>query len=76
MKMVSQGSLKVADDARPVAEVAEATVKNVYAAGFRRIGEATGQIYQSWWRICGEIIVFPRLEYHIFTFYIHFSSIY
>jgi hypothetical protein len=29
-----QGRSKVADDARPVAEVAETTVKNFYASGF------------------------------------------
>jgi hypothetical protein len=25
-----------------------------------------GQVYQCWWRICREINVFPRFEYHMF----------
>jgi hypothetical protein len=25
-----------------------------------------GQLYQCWWRICWEINIFPRLEYHMF----------
>jgi transposase len=38
----SEGRLKVADDARPGAEVAEATVKIFLCCGFRRTGKAMG----------------------------------
>jgi hypothetical protein len=49
----SQGHSKVADDARPGAEVAETTVKKkLLCYGFRRTGKAMGQAYQFWWRIC------------------------
>jgi hypothetical protein len=34
------------------AEVAETTVKRLPCCGFRRTGEAMGQVYQWWWRIC------------------------
>jgi hypothetical protein len=34
--------------------------------GFRRAGKAMGQVYQCWWRMCREINVFSRLEYHMF----------
>jgi hypothetical protein len=34
--------------------------------GFQCTGKATGQVYQCWWRICGEINVFSRFEYHMF----------
>jgi hypothetical protein len=49
---LSQERSKVADDARPGAEVAEATVKRLLCCGFRRIGTAIGQVYQCWRRIC------------------------
>jgi hypothetical protein len=65
----SQERSKVADDARPGAEVAQATVKRVkrlLCCGFRRTGKAMGQVYECWWRICREIIFFPRFEYHMF----------
>jgi hypothetical protein len=61
-----QGRSKVADDARPGAEVVETTVKRLLCCGFRRSGKALGQVYQSWWRICREINVFSRLKYHMF----------
>jgi hypothetical protein len=32
---------------------------------FRLTGKATGQVYQCWWRICREIKVLSRLEYHM-----------
>jgi hypothetical protein len=41
--------------------VAETTVKRL-----RRTGKAMGQVYQCWWRICREIIIFSRFEYHMF----------
>jgi hypothetical protein len=34
-------------------------------------GKAVGQIYQCWWRICPEINVFSRFEYHV----LHFKSV-
>jgi hypothetical protein len=45
---VEKGLSKVAYDARPVAEVAETTVKRFYAVGFERTGEAMRQVYQCW----------------------------
>jgi hypothetical protein len=65
----SQGRSKVADDARLGAEVAEATVKRLQCCSFRRTGKAMGQVYQCWWRICREIQVFSRFEYHIYILY-------
>jgi hypothetical protein len=47
----SQGRLKVADDARSGAEVAEVTVKRLLCCGFQHTGIAMGQVYQCWWRI-------------------------
>jgi hypothetical protein len=43
--------------------------KDIYAVGF----DAMGQVYQCWWRICWEINVFPRFEYH--TFYISYPFV-
>jgi hypothetical protein len=34
--------------------------------GFRRTGKAMGQVYQCWWRMCREINVFPKFQYHMF----------
>jgi hypothetical protein len=39
------------------AEAAETTVKILQSCGFRRTGNAMGQVYQCWWRICREINV-------------------
>jgi hypothetical protein len=38
--------------------VAETTVKTLLCCGFRRVGNATVQVYRCWWRICREINVF------------------
>jgi hypothetical protein len=54
----SEGRSKVADDARPIAEVAETSVKRLLCCGFRRTGKAMGQVYQCCWRICQEINIF------------------
>jgi hypothetical protein len=40
-------------------EVAETTVKRFLCCGFRRITQEIRQANQCWWRICGEINVFP-----------------
>jgi hypothetical protein len=48
----SQGHSKVADDARPGAEVAKTTVKRLLCCGFRRTVKVMGQVYQCWWRMC------------------------
>jgi hypothetical protein len=61
----SQGHSKIADDARPGAEVAETTVKRLLCFGFRRTGKAMGQVYQRWWRICREINVFFFVQVQI-----------
>jgi hypothetical protein len=41
------------------------TVKRLLCCGFLRAGKAMGQVYPCWWRICREINVFPRFEYHM-----------
>jgi hypothetical protein len=51
----SQGRSKVADDARPGAELTETRVKRLLCCGFRRTGKAMGQVYQCWWRIGREL---------------------
>jgi hypothetical protein len=45
VKKFSQGRSKVADDARPLEEGAETTVKRLPCCGFRRTGKAMGQVY-------------------------------
>jgi hypothetical protein len=75
----SQGRSKVADDARPGAEVAETTVKWLLCCGFRRAGKAMGQVYHCLWRIYREILLnafFPGTNITCFTFYIHLWPIY
>jgi hypothetical protein len=47
-------------------EMAETTVKRLLCWEFRRTGKAIGQVYWCWWRVCHEINVFLRFEYHIF----------
>jgi hypothetical protein len=45
--------------------------------GFRHTGNAMGQVYRWWWRICWEINVFSSSSnITCFTFYIHLSPIY
>jgi hypothetical protein len=66
VKNFSEGPSKVADDTRPGAEVAETTIKRLLCCGFRRTGKSMGQVYQCLWRICREISVLPRLEFHVF----------
>jgi hypothetical protein len=46
--------------------VAETTVKRFLSCGFRRNSKAMGQACQCWWRICQEINVLTRFEYHMF----------
>jgi hypothetical protein len=46
--------------------MAEITIKRLLRYTFRRTGKAMGQVCQCWWRICREIQVFPRPEYHMF----------
>jgi hypothetical protein len=69
-----QGCSKVADGARPGAEVAETSVERLLCYGFRRNSKAMGQVYQCWWKICREINVFPRFEYHMFYFLYPFGT--
>jgi hypothetical protein len=45
VKEFSQGRSKVTDDAQPGAEVAETTVKRFLCCGFRRTGNAMGQVH-------------------------------
>jgi hypothetical protein len=51
----SHGRSKVADDARPRADVTETAVKIFPCCGFRRTGKAICQVCQCSWRICREI---------------------
>jgi hypothetical protein len=44
VEKISRGRLKVADDARQGAEMAETTVKRLVCCGFRRTGKAMGQV--------------------------------
>jgi hypothetical protein len=64
---------KIADDAQPGAEVAETTVKRLLHCGFRHPDKSMGQVCQCWWRICHEINLFSRFEYHMF--YILYPSV-
>jgi hypothetical protein len=64
VKKFSQGHSKVADDARPSAEVAETA--GLLCCGLRSTGKAIGQVYQCWWRIYREINVFSRFHCHMF----------
>jgi hypothetical protein len=66
----SQGRLKVADDARPGAEVAETTVKRLLCCGFRRARKAMGRVHQYCWRICREINVLfqVRISYVLLVY--------
>jgi hypothetical protein len=47
------------------AEVAETIFKRLLRCGFRRTGKTIGQVYQCWWRMCREINVSSRFEYHM-----------
>jgi hypothetical protein len=51
-------------------ELSETTVKRLLCCGFRCTGKMIGQVhisvYQCWWRICWEMNVFSRFEYHMF----------
>jgi hypothetical protein len=37
--------------------VAETTAKTLLCCGFQHTGQAMGQVYQCWWRICREISI-------------------
>jgi hypothetical protein len=71
------GSKRFADDEEVETEVRKwlrQQSRDFYAAGFRRTGKAMGQVYQCWWRICREINVFPKFEYHKFYFLYSFVT--
>jgi hypothetical protein len=40
--------------------------KRLLCYGFRRTGKAMGQVYPCWWRLCREINVLSKFEYHMF----------
>jgi hypothetical protein len=46
--------------------MAETAVKRLLCCLFQRTGNAMGQVYHSWWRICQEKNVFSRFVYHMF----------
>jgi hypothetical protein len=66
IEQFSQERSKIADDARPGAEVAGTTVKIFLCCGFRRTGKAMGLVYQYWERICRELAVSYRFEFRMF----------
>jgi hypothetical protein len=45
--------------------VAKTAAKRLLCCGFRRTGKFMGQEYQCYWRICREMNVLCRFEYHI-----------
>jgi hypothetical protein len=45
--------------------VAETAVRRLLCCGYRRTGKAMGQVCQCWLRICREMNVFPRFNYHM-----------
>jgi hypothetical protein len=45
--------------------VTETTAKRLLCCGFRRTGKAMGQVCQCWWRVCREVNVFSRFDYHM-----------
>jgi hypothetical protein len=57
----SQGRSKVADDARPSAEVAE-TLERLLWCRFRSTGKKMEQVYQCWWGMCREINVSGQVQ--------------
>jgi hypothetical protein len=61
----SQGRSKIANDARPGAEVAERSQK-LTCCGFRRTGKAMGQVYQMLMEDMQRNKCFSRLEYRVF----------
>jgi hypothetical protein len=62
----SQGRSKVADD--------ETEVQKWLRECVSRTGKTMVQVYQCWWRICREINVFSRFEYHMFYVLYSFVS--
>jgi hypothetical protein len=72
----SQGSSKIADDARPdgpVKTAAQTTVKRLLCCGFRHTGKVIRKVYQGWWRTFREInVLFPVSDIICFAFYIKF----
>jgi hypothetical protein len=76
VEKLSQGRLKVTDDAQPVAEVAETTVEGLLCCGFRRSGKAMGHVYQCCWRIRREINIFPGSDSTRFPFYTYFCDLF
>jgi hypothetical protein len=47
--------------------MAEIAAKRLLCCGFQCTGKVMGQVYQ-WWRICREVNVFSRFEYHVLHF--------
>jgi hypothetical protein len=71
----SQGSSKVAGDETEVRNFLKQQSKDL-CCRIWGTGEAMGQEYHRWWRICREIKVFPGLNITCFPFYIHLWPIY
>jgi hypothetical protein len=61
---VEKRGKRFADDEEVETEVRKS--KRLLCCGIRRTGKAMRQVYQCCWRICREINVFSRFEYHMF----------
>jgi hypothetical protein len=55
-------------------EMAETNAKKLACSGFRSTGKAMGQRYHCWRRVCREVNVFARFEYHAFHFSYSFAA--
>jgi hypothetical protein len=70
----SQGRSKVAHD-ETEGGIGWDDTRKTLCCWFRLTGKAMGQVYQCWWRICGDMF-FPGSNITCFMFYIHFWPIY
>jgi hypothetical protein len=68
VKRFHLGGKRFADDEEVETEVSKwlrQQSKDFYAAG-SDTGKAMGQVYQCWWRMCRELHVYSRFEFHMF----------
>jgi hypothetical protein len=65
-KWVEKRGKYFANDEDDVPKWLRQRVKRLKCCAFRLTSIAMGQIYQCWWRICPEINVISRFEYHIY----------
>jgi hypothetical protein len=72
----SQGCSRVADDARPGAEVPETTVKRLLCCGFRRTGKRQNKCINAGGGYVEKQMFFPCQNITCWTFYIHLWPVY